>query len=195
VDLYRPGSVAFQQVVFEATGLGEGPHTMAITHSGTRNPASNADWIVVDAIEAEGLVVPPPPPVLERFEESDPGLVFSSGWISGSNSSRSGGAAALSSVAGESLTVQFTGDAVRWIADVGGGRAIAQVTIDGTAYDPVDLYRPGSVAFQQVVFEATGLGEGPHTMAITHSGTRNPASNADWIVVDAIEAEGLISPP
>jgi hypothetical protein len=45
------------------------------------------------------------------------------------------------------------------------------------------------------VFEATGLGEGPHTMAITHSGTRNPASNADWIVVDAIEAEGLISPP
>jgi hypothetical protein len=181
--------------VFEADGLGAGPHTMTITSTGTRNPQAGSNRIEIDAIEAVTLLEPAAPPVeLDRFEQGDARLSFVGGWVPASGGSYSGGSTTLSSGgAGDSVTFTFTGDAVRWIALKGVNRGIGQVTINDNPPVSVDLYQPTN-AFQAVVFEADGLGAGPHTMTITSTGTRNPQAGSNRIEIDAIEAVTLLEP-
>ena len=68
----------YQQVVFEATGLGAGSHTLQVINTGTKNPSSSGTYLDIDAVEAENVVAPV---AVSRFENTDAGLVFSSpGW-------------------------------------------------------------------------------------------------------------------
>ena len=86
------------------------------------------------------------------------------------------------------MEVGFEGSAVRWIATKAPSRGIASVTIDGVEFGPVDLYAP-AWSFQQVAFEADGLGSGPHTMVITLTGQKRAEATATFIEIDAIEAD------
>jgi beta-galactosidase GanA len=92
----------------------------------------------------------------------------------------------FSTQAGASMSVQFTGTAVQWIGpkDTNGG--IADVYLDGTQVATVDTYSPAGKLFQQVLFSKTGLSAGTHTLKIVVTGTENPASSADTVVIDAI---------
>jgi hypothetical protein len=186
VDLYAD-TWTLQQPVFEAHGLGDGPHTLTITVTGTANPAATNTLIEIDAIDAQQLVVPV---TLERFEEDAAGVVFSSGWSTVANTARSGGAYKLTGTAGRTMEVSFTGPAVRWIGTTGPSRGIAEVTLNGTVQPPVDLYAD-TWTLQQPVFEAHGLGDGPHTLTITVTGTANPAATNTLIEIDAIDAQQL----
>ncbi len=166
---------------------------MTITSTGTRNALAGSTRIEVDAIEVDTLLDPPPPPVEElvRFEEGDARLSYGGGWIEVSGGSYSAGSTTLSSgLAGDSVTLSFEGDAVRWIALAGPNRGIAQVTVNDNDPVTVDLYQPTNLP-QSAVFETDGLGAGPHTMTITSTGTRNALAGSTRIEVDAIEAEAL----
>jgi hypothetical protein len=55
VDMYSPTTL-YQQVVFEASGLGEGIHTLTVSPTQTKNPASVSTWVEIDAIEAVNVV-------------------------------------------------------------------------------------------------------------------------------------------
>ena len=78
----------YQQVVFEATGLGAGSHTLQVINTGTKNPASTGTYLDIDAVEAENVVAPVS---VLRFENTEAGLVFSSpGWWVSSSAQRSG---------------------------------------------------------------------------------------------------------
>ncbi|HEX3490404.1 MAG TPA: beta-galactosidase, partial [Streptosporangiaceae bacterium] len=88
--------------------------------------------------------------------------------------------------AGASMTVTFTGTAVQWIGPKNDNGGIADVYIDGTQVATVDTYSPAGKLFQQVLFSDTGLSAGSHTLEIVDTGTQNPASSADTVVVDAI---------
>jgi beta-galactosidase GanA len=91
-----------------------------------------------------------------------------------------------STQAGASMSVTFTGTAVQWIGPKNTNGGIADVYLDGNLAGTVDTYAAAGKEFQQILFSKTGLAAGSHTLAITVTGTKNPASSADTVVVDAI---------
>jgi beta-galactosidase GanA len=91
-----------------------------------------------------------------------------------------------STQAGASMTVGFTGTAVQWIGPKNTNGGIADVYLDGSLAGTVDTYSPAGKLFQQVLFSKTGLSAGSHTLEIVVTGTQNPASSADTVVIDAI---------
>ena len=183
VDLYAP-TLAYQQVVFQRTGLSAGSHTMSITTLSSRNPSSSGRFVEVDAVEAGALVG------LARAEEAATGLVYTSGWTTSPNVERSGGAARITSTSGQRLEVVFSGTAVRWIGSLGPNRGEASVSIDGGPAVTVDLYAP-ALSYRQVVFQVAGLTPGEHTMTITTLPTRNTSSTGNFVEVDALDVGAL----
>ena len=92
----------------------------------------------------------------------------------------------FSRVAGDSVTVPFTGTAVRWISSRDPSHGIADVYLDDAKVATVDGYAAGKVN-QQVFYQAAGLPAGPHTLRIVATGTAAPAATGPFVVVDAID--------
>jgi hypothetical protein len=65
------------------------------------------------------------------------------------------------------------------------------VFLNGVDQGTVDLYSPVS-SFQDVLFEASDLPDGTHTLRIVHTGEANPSASNSRVEVDAIEAEVLL---
>lgn len=82
--------------------------------------------------------------------------------------------------------MSFTGTAVRWISARAPVTGIARVYVDGTLMGEVDTYATSEEG-QVVVFTGAGLPRGAHTLTIEVTGTKNPASTFNWIIVDAFD--------
>jgi beta-galactosidase GanA len=91
-----------------------------------------------------------------------------------------------SPAAGATMSVTFTGTAVQWIGPKNNNGGIADVAIDGTQVATVDTYNATGKEFQQVLFGTSGLASGSHTLTITVTGTKDAASSAATVVIDAI---------
>jgi hypothetical protein len=103
-----------------------------------------------------------------------------------------GGSVFHSSTTNGTLTFAFEGTGVDLVYAKWHNRGIAAVSVDGGAETPVDMYAPGTsdlatVLPQQVVAVASGLTDGPHTLQVRVTGTRNPASSSTLINVDAFD--------
>jgi hypothetical protein len=61
----------------------------------------------------------------------------------------------------------------------------AYVVVDG-ALVVVDLYSP-TLQYQQLVYAKTGLAVGSHTVKVSASGIKNPASSGTAVGLDAFE--------
>ena len=61
---------------------------------------------------------------------------------------------------------------------------MADVYLDGVKKTTVDTYGSG---FQQVFYKATGLTDGPHTLKIVVTGTKQSASGGTFVSIDAID--------
>jgi hypothetical protein len=186
VDMYAP-SYSYEQTVFEQAGLSPGSHTLRIVTMAATNPLSTASYVDLDAVDAEGVVP------MARFENTNPGLVFSPFWWTSSSSQRSGGSSQTTIGGGKSLDVVFEGPAVRLLASPGPNRGMVSVSIDGGAPIEVDMYAP-SYSYQQVVFQQAGLSPGSHTLRIVTMAATNPLSTASYVDLDAVEAERLPTP-
>jgi hypothetical protein len=96
---------------------------------------------------------------------------------------RLGGTTRISGQAGAAATLTFDGTTVSWITSTGPAYGRATVSIDGINRGRVDLYAP------QVAWQAPktygGLASGNHTIVVAVSGTKNKASSAKNVVVDA----------
>ena len=88
--------------------------------------------------------------------------------------------------AGATMSVTFTGTAVQWIGPKNNNGGIADVSIDGTQVATVDTYAAAGKEFQQVLYSTSGLASGTHTLTITVTGSKDTASSAATVVVDAI---------
>ena len=73
-----------------------------------------------------------------------------------------------------------------WIGFRGPWAGIAQVYLDGTLKATVDTYGPTEQA-QVVMYTASGLAAGSHTVMIKVTGTWSPASSSAWVVLDAFD--------
>ena len=172
-----------EEVTFVITGLAAGTHTLTIGPTGDKRAAATGANVVIDALDVRG-----------RVEDQDPSITWTSGWLrgngsrdwSGSAPNTAGGTAALTRTAGEQATVSFKGTGVSWIGLRGPTYGTARVLVDGVLAATVDTYAP-TEQVQAVVYTASGLSDGAHTLTVEATGDRNPASIDALIVVDAFE--------
>jgi hypothetical protein len=176
-----------QAVLYAASGLPAESHTLVIEVTGEHGAASQQSWIWIDAfdLESDGAP-PPPPPTVTRFEETDPAVTYGGTWFPSDRLDHSGGSARKSPEAGSGSSFTFTGTGVSWIGFRGAVTGIARVFLDGTLAAEVDTAAPSEEP-QAVLFSATGLAPGVHTLVIEVTGAFNAPSSSAWIVVDAFE--------
>lgn len=131
-----------------------------------------------------------PGPVTYTYDDTDPALHYGSGWTHASGYSWSAddynGTESYANTAGDTMSVTFTGSAVRLIGPKGPNGGIADISIDGAKAASVDTYAT-SKQFSQVLFADTTLGSGSHTLTVQVTGTKNAASTDTVVSVDAVD--------
>lgn len=132
-----------------------------------------------------------------RFEQDSASVVYSGTWANSILPGHSAGSVSYTSDGTPpvgSATFSFNGTGVKYIAAKWYNRGHASVSVDGGAATIVDLYAPGvagdtsTVSYQQEVFSATGLSNGPHTLTVTWDNSHNAAATAPYLItVDAFD--------
>jgi hypothetical protein len=124
-----------------------------------------------------------------RFDETDPSVTYTAGWTTDTNAPWSEGSGAYNKTAGAQATFSFTGTSVKWIGARGPWGGIARVFLDGTlvagsvdTYASTEQYQNGAI-----MFSATGLAAGSHSLRIEVTGTKNAASTDTIVAVDAFD--------
>ncbi len=147
-----------------------------------RNASSTSDVSTHLALNTE-------PSFGYTYDDTDPALHYTGTWTHASNQSFTGGdykdTESYSDTTGDSMSVTFTGTAVQYIAPTTYNHGIADISLDGGPVTAVDGYSSGT-DFQQVLYSASGLPDTTHTLTITVSGQKNPASSGTFVSVDAI---------
>jgi hypothetical protein len=190
VDTFVPTRPAASRAVFTRTGLAAGSHTLRIEVTGSQNPSSGGGHVVVDALDVEGGSAGGGGDPL-RIEEDDPAIVYTGSWTSQPHPEVSGGTGIESNTAGSTAALSFSGTGVSWIGFRAPWAGIAEVFLDGALKATVDGYSPASQP-QAVMYSATGLPDGAHTLTIRVTGTWNPAGESAWVVVDAFDINGSV---
>ena len=138
-------------------------------------------WVAAQ-VAAPGVVAPGP----TRVEENDPSVVYTGVWYPQHRSDLSGGSIVESPYPIGTASLTFVGTGIRWIGFKAVWGGIAQVYLDGAQVATVDTYAPAEQA-QAVMYTATGLAAGLHTITIKVTGAWNPAGCCSWVVVDAFD--------
>jgi hypothetical protein len=88
-----------------------------------------------------------------------------------------------------SSRTSFTGTSVRWIGERGFGTGVSNVSIDGLLIGRVDTSTVSQEGYQAVLFSATGLASGAHTLTIEVVGRNNepPGAAVERVVIDAFD--------
>ena len=129
----------------------------------------------------------PQPRVSYTYDDTDPALQYLGSWSHVANQSYTGGdyqnTESFSNVAGDSMSVTFTGTAIQWIGSQTGNHGLADVYLDGVKQATVDC---SGNADQVVLFQKAGLPPGSHTLKIVVDGRHNPSSSDNFVSIDAI---------
>ncbi len=85
----------------------------------------------------------------------------------------------------------FTGTGIRYIGSKFNNLGKCRISIDGVDETPdIDQYNSTELK-GQVLFEKTGLTDASHTIRVTVLNTKNVASSATWVIMQAFEYYGL----
>jgi beta-galactosidase GanA len=153
-----------------------------LRHDDSTSNAVDGTHIAID------LNAKPTPEPSYTYDDPDADLRYDGSWSHVADTSYTGGdyrhTESFSNRAGDTLTVPFTGTAVRWIGSKTNNHGFADVYLDGTKVATVDC--SGSQS-QAVLFQRTGLTDGPHTLKIVVTGTHASGSTDNFVSVDAID--------
>lgn len=118
------------------------------------------------------------------IDDTSPFITYSTNFRSSTCANAVNRTCHVSGIAGSTAQLTFSGTRVEWFGTMSPQSGTAFVFVDGAFTQMVDGYsaRPFS---QQRLFSAYGLSPGSHTITITVSGTRNPASRASLVTIDA----------
>jgi hypothetical protein len=112
---------------------------------------------------------------------------YSGEWITNALAVHSGGTAVLSMDRNASVTLTFTGTAVKWIGYRDEWAGIAKVYLDGVlATSSLNTYLTPWKA-QTAIYSKTGLASKTHTLKIVPTGRKVSASGGAWIWVDGFD--------
>ncbi len=125
------------------------------------------------------------------FDDQDSRLAYSAGWTkvgedAGYTEPEYRHTESWTDTAGASVSVPFTGTAIRWISSTSNNHGLADVYIDGAKVATVDGYSAQTVP-QQVQFSVDKLTNAAHTLKIVATGQKNASANGTYIAVDAID--------
>lgn len=174
VDTYAPSGQA-QALLHAVDGLALGVHTLTIEATGRANRSSGGAWVWVDGFE-----------VAARHEQDTPLASYGGGWLTNRFPRHSGGTAVLGMDAGMRAVFQFTGTGVSWIGYRDEWSGIARVFIDGVLRAELDTHATPARE-QAVIYTLTGLGPGPHVLAIEATRSKSVLSEGAWVWVDGFE--------
>jgi hypothetical protein len=141
------------------------------------------------ALVGAGLVLPAQTAmaatVTSGTYENDGGQISYSGtWQVNKHSSDSGGYSSAGKITGDVARMSFDSTGVEWRARTGPSLGIARVWIDHVHMANVDLYS-STPQYQRPVYVTKSLSSGPHLFEIERTGTRNPLSGGNDVVVDS----------
>ncbi len=122
------------------------------------------------------------------YDDTDSALQYAGSWTHAANQSYTGSdyknTESFSNTAGDSLTIPFTGTAIRWIGSKTDNHGYADVYLDGVKQATVDC--SGSQS-QAVLYQAGGLTGGAHTLKIVVDGSHASGSTDNFVSIDAID--------
>jgi GH25 family lysozyme M1 (1,4-beta-N-acetylmuramidase) len=150
------------------SGLGPGPHTIAIAAQGRGAPSAVGTEVAVDAFRTGAGLFP------------TPGVTAS--WRPVRTGRASGGSYAESDLAGASVSVRFRGTGVDWYSVGGPDRGRARVFVDGRLVRTVDEYAP--TLTYDVRRHIGGLADAVHTLRIVVLGASRSSARGTLVTVD-----------
>ncbi len=118
------------------------------------------------------------------YDDSNINISYIGNWNTDKNSIHHNGSAQYSKTSGSYLTFSFNGTGFNLFSCTTPSRGIAKVTVDNKSYN-VDLYS-STVKAKNTVFSISDLTNGTHNVKIEFTGTKNPASSANTILIDGI---------
>jgi alpha-galactosidase len=179
VDLFAPTWLK-QQTLWTSAPLTQGPHTVQVTNTGTKNAASAFTYVTVDA-----FVQTSSGPTM--VDDTSPGVTYTGTW----NTAPSGGSPGYfngtqhsSGTAGARAGFTFRGTSVTWIGPKNVDCGKGDVYLDGTKVATVDLYATSWLK-QQDLWTSPTLADTTHTVEIVNTGTKNAAAIGVLVPVDA----------
>ncbi len=134
--------------------------------------------------------------LVKLYDDTSTAAAYTSGWKTGAVKNAFAGRVHFATKAGKDVrfvvrdtdVAQSTGVAqaqsLAWVSAKGPDRGIAQVLLDGVKVATVDLYAPTQQA-RQVVWSRNVNSSRAHVLEIKVLGTKNPASTATRVDVDA----------
>ncbi|MGB8645023.1 MAG: hypothetical protein WCF84_07280, partial [Anaerolineae bacterium] len=179
VDLYQ--STISWNVAIVVNGLASGSHLMTINVTGTANASSAGANVVVDKFKVGTTVT-----------QETSYLIQYNGWKGAKNTAALSGtyrqdnvnnAGGTTDISHETISFNFTGTSVTWVAAKGPTYGQAEVYIDGNDMGMVDLYSSTLKWKQNIAY--TGLAAGAHTITIQALGTNSASSTGTRVVFDS----------
>ena len=116
------------------------------------------------------------------LKDNDPAVAYN-GWFGVADAAANGGFYRMSNVKNDTATWKSPATtSITWVTRTGPDQGKASVTIDGTNKGTVDLYSAAPAASNKVY---SGLANKAHTIVIKVLGTKNAASTATNVRLDA----------
>jgi len=119
------------------------------------------------------------------YQNNSSSVTLHGSWRTVKSTHELGGSYATLAGAGYA-TLTFRGNGITWITRTNAAAGRADVYLDGKKTKTVDLYAK-TTKFQQVVYKATGLKSGTHTIKVVRTGKKNSASKGRNLMVDAFQ--------
>jgi mannan endo-1,4-beta-mannosidase len=138
---------------------------------------------------------PPPAPLgVGSYDDTAPEIDYASSWQTSTNPAEYNGDDHYSHITGDTATLSFTGNQVRYWFSQAPQHGIAAVSIDGGAAASVDLYAANRID-GVASWTSPVLTSGNHVLKIAVSGTKNTASSDIVISIDRIDVLAGTSTP
>src|ERR1035438_626809 len=190
VDCYG-ATTQYQQQMFAAHNLAAGAHTLSIEVPHVRDPNGSGSWVWIDSFVIDngtGITggVAAGPGVVGH---ANPALTYEGVWFTNSNVDVSMGTVVLSTDSNSSVSLNFNGVGVTWLAYRDQWSGIATVSLDGALRATVDTYA-SPVQAQSAVYSISGLPLATHTLTIQITGTHDASSADSWVWVDGFQVVG-----
>ncbi len=151
-----------------------------LLHSDTTSATTEQTHITIDLSAKTGFT----------YDDSSSALTYRGTWTHAANQNYTvgdfDGTESFSNTVGDSVSLIFTGTAVRWVTSKDTNHGIADVYLDGALVGSIDTYTPGK-QYQTVLYNVYGLSAASHTLTVTVSGRQNPAASGSFISIDAFD--------
>jgi hypothetical protein len=194
VDLYS-ATDSYKQAVYTTGVLSNISHSLTIYWLGSKNAAAWGTKIDVDAFDVLGSAVSASgiEPIEWRYQQNDSRVTYLGNWATGYTWSASGGSFASTATTNAAAIIKFEGPEAGLVFRTAPWYGQAEVTLDGTDVQTVDLYSATTTYKRTDLWSRTGLSPGEHTLTIKCTGTPSPGHAGTSISLDAIDVTGWLT--